>query len=72
MQMLPLEEQVGYDAEHNQGDDFLNDFELHQRERSAVVDEADSVGRHLAAVFKEGNSPRESYDAEKRPIGGDA
>ena len=72
MQMLALEEQVGYDAEHNQGDDFLNDFELHQRERSAVVDEANSVGRHLAAVFEEGNSPRESYDAEKRPIGGDA
>ncbi len=55
MQMLPLEEQVGYDAEHNQGDDFLNDFELHQRERSAVVDEADSVRRHQKTVLYAGN-----------------
>jgi len=55
MQMLTLEEQVGYDAEHNQGDDFLNDFELHQRERSAVVDEADSVRRHQKTVLYAGN-----------------
>ena len=32
MQLLPLEDQVGYHAEDNQGDDFLYDFQLHQRE----------------------------------------
>ena len=29
MQVLPLEEQVGDDAEDYQEDDFLYDFELH-------------------------------------------
>ena len=72
MKMLTLEENVGNDAEDDERNDFLYDFQLHQRERSAVFDETNPVGRHLAAVFKEGYSPREGYDAEERPVRGDA
>ena len=68
MQMLPLEEDVGDDAEDNQGDDFLYDFQLHEREWSAVVDKADAVRGHLAAVFEKGYCPREENDAEQRPV----
>jgi len=72
MQLLPLEDQVGYHAEDNQGDDFLYDFQLHQREWTTIINKADSVGRHLAAVFEEGNCPRETNDAEERPVRRDA
>ena len=57
MQLLPLEDDVGYDAEDNQGDDFLDDFQLHQREGSAIVNEADAVRRHKEAVFDAGDAP---------------
>ena len=72
MKLLPLEKNVGDDAEHNEGDDFLYDFQLHKRERSAVFDKANPVGRHLAALFEEGNCPREGNDAEERPVRRDA
>ena len=72
MQMLPLEENVGNDTEDNQGDDFLYDFQLHQREWSAVVDEADSVGWHQEAVLNAGNHPREANDGNQRPVRRDA
>ena len=72
VQVLPLEEDVGDDAEDNQRDDFLYDFELHQVERSAVVDEADTVGRHLTAVLEKGNHPREGNDQIEGPVRGDA
>jgi len=57
MQLLPLEDDVGNDAEDNQGDDFLYDFELHQSERSSVVDEADTVGWHQEAVLDACDAP---------------
>lgn len=72
VQVLPLEEDVGDDAEDNQRDDFLYDFELHQVERSAVVDEADTVGRHQEAILYAGNHPREADDGNQRPVRRDA
>jgi hypothetical protein len=72
LELLSLEEDVGYDAEHNEGDDFLYDFQLHKRERSAVFDKANPVGRHLTAVFEESDCPREGNDAEEWPVRRDA
>ena len=57
MQLLPLEQNVCNDAEDNQRDDFLYDLELHQRERSAVVDESDAVSGHQETVLYAGNQP---------------
>lgn len=57
MELLPLEDDVGNDAEDNQGDDFLNDFELHQRERSAVANETDAVGGHQETVLDASDAP---------------
>jgi len=52
------------DAEDDQGDDFLNDFELHGRE--AVC--ADAVGRDLEAVLEEGNRPTHEDDLPERLV----
>lgn len=68
MELLSLEKDVGNDAEDDERDDLLNDLQLHERERSAVADEADSVGWHLTAVFEEGNCPRESNDSDEGPM----
>ena len=72
VEVLPLEEDVGDDNEDDERDDLLNDLQLHQGERAAVSDEAYPVGRYLTAVFKEGDCPREEYDAQQRPVCGDA
>ena len=50
------------DAEDEQRDDFLNDFELDRRE--AVC--ADAIGRDLEAVLEEGNRPTDEDDLPER------
>ena len=72
MQVLPLEEQVCDDAEDYQGDDFLYDFQLHQREWSAVIDKADAVRRHKETVLNAGYHPREANHGNQRPVRRDA
>ncbi len=57
MQALSLEEDVGDDGEDDERHAFLYDLELYQVERAAVVDESDTVGWYLAAIFEEGLSP---------------
>ena len=42
---------------HHQGDDLLQDLELHQRERTTIALEANAVGRHLQAILEKGNTP---------------
>ena len=63
MKTLPLEEDVGYDGEDDEGNTFLYHLELNQREWSAIVHEAHAVGWHLTTVFKEGYRPTEGYYA---------
>ena len=72
MELLPLEDDVGYDAEDDKRDDFLYDLQLHQREGSAVVDEANPVSRHKEAVLDAGYAPREEDHSIERPVGRDA
>ena len=69
MKLLPLEEHVCNNTEHNQRDNFLYDFELHQRERSSVIDKADTVCRHQEAVLYAGNQPREANYSNQGPVG---
>ena len=68
MQVGALEHDVGNDAEHGQRDTLLDDLQLNEVEGTAVLDETKTVGRHLTAVFEEGNAPREYYNAEERPV----
>ena len=70
MQLLALKQQVGNECEDHQRHHFLYHFELDERERSAVADEADAVGRHLGAVFEESDSPRKQDDSDEGPRGG--
>lgn len=52
-----LEGNDGKQREDRQGDDFLNDLELDEREGAAVAFKADSIGGHHEAVFKQCDRP---------------
>lgn len=72
MKTLPLKQNVGHDSEHAQADALLDDFELDKRERTSVADKAHPVGRHLTAIFKEGDAPGEDDDTHQGPSLADA
>ena len=57
MQMSALEHDVGNNTEYSQRDALLNDLQLDEIERSAVLDEAETISRNLTAVFKKGYHP---------------
>ena len=70
-QMVPAqrfvsEDQQGEDREDGQRNHLLDHLQLEEREGASVVDEADAVGRHLAAVFEEGDAPAHQNDNEER------
>ena len=67
---LSFEDQGRKKNKYHEGDDLLDDFQLHEGERSAVLLEADAVGGHLGAIFKKSDAPREKDDADERPVGG--
>ena len=52
--------------EHHQGDDLLQDLELHQREGTTIALEANAVGRHLQAILEKGNTPRQCDHSNHR------
>ena len=68
MQVVALKHNVCDDGENGQRNTFLNDFQLNEGERTAVVDEAETVGWHLAAIFEKGDGPRETDDGNQRPV----
>ena len=72
VQVIALKHDVRNDCKHSQRDAFLNNLQLHQRERAAIFDESEAIGRHLTAIFKEGDAPRESNHAYQRPVVTDA
>ena len=67
LQGLPLENEHDDDRKDGQGNHFLDDFELHQVEGTAVPLEADPVGRHRETVLKKGNAPGKENDKDERP-----
>ena len=71
MQCLALKEHGGEHGEHNERDDLLDDLELHQRERPAITRKTNAVGRYLARVFGQRDSPRKEDDGVERPVGDD-
>jgi len=68
MQVSALEHDVGNDAEYSQRDTLLNDLQLNEVEGTSVFYEAQTIGRHLTAVLKEGDAPREDDDADEGPV----
>ena len=48
----PFEEKDRKNNKNDQGDYFLNNFQLHQRKRSPVTDESQAISRHLRTVLK--------------------
>ena len=67
---LPLEKEGDNDREDGQGDDFLDHFELHQVEGTAVPLEADAVRRDGEAILEKGDAPREQDDEDEGPVRG--
>ena len=71
VQVCALEHDVGDDAEHGQRYALLYDLQLNEVEGTAILDKAQSVGRHLTAVFKKGDAPRKCDDTDEGPVVGD-
>ena len=72
VELLMLEDKVGDDGKHHEGDALLYHFQLYKVEGTAIVHEADTVGGYLTAVFEEGDHPRESNNQIEWPVGGNA
>ena len=68
VQALSLEEDVGDDGEDDERHALLNHLELNQVEGTAIIDESNSVGRYLTAVFEEGDGPTECDDSDEGPV----
>ena len=68
MQALSLEEDVGDDGEDDERHALLNHLELNQVEGTAIIDESNSVGGYLTAVFEEGDGPAECDDSDEGPV----
>ena len=71
MQMCALEHDIGDDAEYCQGDALLNDLQLNEVKGTAILYEANAIGRYLTAVLEEGDAPRECNDTDEGPMVGD-
>lgn len=69
-EMIPsqrhLESEDGEYHKDHQGNHFLNDLQLHQREGSAITGKANPVCRHLQTILEESNAPGEEDDKDKR------
>ena len=53
-------------GEYDKRDDLLDHLQLPQRERPAVFDAADAVGRNLKTVFEQGYTPAQQNDQSQR------
>lgn len=51
VQCFSLKENSGKNSKYNQSNHFLNHFQLHQRERAAIPDKADTIRRYLTGIF---------------------
>ena len=57
LESLALEHHCDDDGEYGEGDDLLDNLQLHDIERTAVAGKADAVRRDLGAIFEECQSP---------------
>lgn len=65
---LALEEDHCEEGEDDEGDDFLDDFQLDEGEGTAVALEAEAVAGDLQGVFEECHAPGDEDDAYQRPV----
>ncbi len=70
LQWLPFEQDSYQYREDCQRNSLLDNLQLHNVERTAVLIEPDPVGRHLGAIFEECQSPRKQNDEKYRPARG--
>ena len=68
---LPFEDEEDDNREDREGNDLLDDLELDEIERTAVLGVADAVGGYGQAVLEERYSPGKQDDQDERPSGGD-
>ena len=55
-------------GEYNQGDGFLDDFQLDQVERASVDHRAYTVGGNHEEVLNQRDAPRQQDDENQRPV----
>ena len=65
---LVLEEEQHEDGEDSQRKELLDDLELPEVERTAVLNETDAVGRHHEAVLDQRDAPAEKNDHRQREL----
>lgn len=65
---LHVESEHREDDEHAEGDDLLDDFELHDGEGAAMLDETEAVGGDLEAILEESDGPAEGDDADEGEV----
>ena len=65
---LVLEKDKHENGEDGHGEKLLDDLELPEVEGTAVVDEADAVGRHHETVLDQGDAPTEEYHQRQRQL----
>ena len=66
---LVLEHDICDKGKHHERYALLNHLQLHQRKGSAIVHEAQSVGRNLTTILEESYHPRERYHPYHGPVG---
>ena len=69
MQVLSLKHDVGDDSKDTKADTFLDNLKLHKIKWTAIAHKSHTVGRHLAAILEESDSPRECYHTNDEPLG---
>ena len=56
----------GKNSKYDQSNHFLNYFQLHQREWTAIPDKADTIRRYLTRIFKKCNDPTKGNHTYQR------
>ena len=65
---LVLEEDQHKDGEDGQREELLDHFELPEVERTAILNEAYTIGWHHETVFDQSNTPTEKDDHRQREL----
>lgn len=63
---LHLKSNNGEEDEDGEGDNLLNNLELHEVERTAIACKTNTIGRHLKAILEESHTPTQHYDSYQR------
>ena len=65
LQRFASEADNGEHREDSDGDNLLDDLELHECEGTAIAHEADTVGGHLTGILEESQTPADENDNVK-------